>query len=105
MKSHPRIIKRKSNRQGYRRTEIGVIPTDWQVWPIGRMGEVLTGKALAVNGPGRQRPYLRTKNVFDGHIDIEDVLTMPMTDVQFEHFRLRSGDVLLTHPAIELRIT
>lgn len=80
---------------GYTRTEAGIIPIDWKLWPVHHMGEVLTGKALAVNGPGKQRPYLRTRNVFDGHIDIEDVLTMPMTDAQFEHFKLRSGDVLL----------
>jgi type I restriction enzyme S subunit len=42
-----------------------------------------------------QRPYLRTKNVFDGRIDIDDVLTMPMTDEQFAKFRIRNGDVLL----------
>jgi type I restriction enzyme S subunit len=59
------------------------------------MGEVLTGKALAVNAPGQQRPYLRTKNVFDGRIDIDDVLTMPMTEAQFEVFRIEPGDVLL----------
>lgn len=59
------------------------------------MGEVVTGKALAVNGPGRQRPYLRTKNVFDGEIVVDDVLTMPMTDMQFGQFEIRKGDVLL----------
>jgi type I restriction enzyme S subunit len=59
------------------------------------MGEVLIGKALAVNAPGQQRSYLRTKNVFDGRIDVEDVLTMPMTDAQFQQFRIIPGDVLL----------
>jgi type I restriction enzyme S subunit len=59
------------------------------------MGEVITGKALAVHGAGRQRPYLRTKNVFDGRINLEDVLTMPMTDAQFDQFMLKPGDVLL----------
>jgi type I restriction enzyme S subunit len=80
---------------GYKQTEVGVIPEDWQVFPVGRMGEVLTGKALAVNAPGTQRPYLRTKNVFDGRIDIDDVLTMPMTDAQFEQFKVLPGDALL----------
>ncbi len=80
---------------GYKQTEVGVIPEDWEVCPVGQKGEVVTGKALAVNGPGKQRPYLRTKNVFDGRIDINDVLTMPMTDEQFAHFKLRRGDVLL----------
>jgi type I restriction enzyme S subunit len=80
---------------GYKRTEVGVIPKEWEVCPVRQKGEVLTGKALAVNAPGAQRPYLRTKNVFDGRIDIGDVLTMPMTDEQFAQFRIRNGDVLL----------
>ena len=82
-------------RPGYARTEVGVIPKDWAPHPVGRMGGVVTGKALAVKAPGQQRPYLRTKNVFDGRIDIDDVLTMPMTDAQFEQFKLQPGDVLL----------
>lgn len=81
--------------RGYKRTEVGIIPETWQQSRVGRMGDVLTGKALAVNAHGKQRPYLRTKNVFDGRIDIDDVLTMPMTDAQFEHFRIHRDDVLL----------
>ena len=80
---------------GYKQTEVGVIPNEWEVCPVRQKGEVITGKALAVNAPGPQRPYLRTKNVFDGRIDIDDVLTMPMTDEQFAQFRIRNGDVLL----------
>ena len=82
-------------RPGYKQTEVGVIPEEWEVCPVRQKGEVVTGKALAVNAPGPQRPYLRTKNVFDGRIDIDDVLTMPMTDEQFAQFRVRNGDVLL----------
>lgn len=81
--------------QEHKQTEIGIIPDDWKYARVDGMGEVLTGKALAAKAPGQERPYLRTKNVFDGHIDIGDVLTMPMTDVQFEHFSVQSGDVLL----------
>ena len=88
---------------GYKQTEVGVIPDEWEVSPVRQKGEVLTGKALAVNALGRQRPYLRTKNVFDGRIDIDDVLTMPMTDEQFAQFRIRNGDVLLNEgQSIEL---
>jgi type I restriction enzyme S subunit len=72
-----------------------VSPDDWQLRAVGQMGEVVTGKALAVNAPGELRPYLRTKNVFDGRIDIDDVLTMPMTDGEFRQFVLKDGDVLL----------
>ena len=80
---------------GYKNTDIGIIPTDWIPLPVVRMGEVLTGKALAASAPGKQRPYLRTKNVFDGRIDIDDVLTMPMTEAEFNRFGIRCGDVLL----------
>ena len=82
-------------RAGYKLTEVGVIPEDWEACQVRQKGEVVTGKALAFSAPGRRRPYLRTKNVFDGRIDIDDVLMMPMTDEQFAQFRIRSGDVLL----------
>lgn len=82
-------------RAGYKQTECGVLPSDWEICQVREKGEVITGKALAATAPGAHRPYLRTKNVFDGRIDIEDVLTMPMTDAQFEQFRIRCGDVLL----------
>ncbi|MFO1001390.1 MAG: hypothetical protein U0936_13680 [Planctomycetaceae bacterium] len=35
------------------------------------------------------------ENVFDSRIEVDDVLTMPMTDAQFEQFRVQRGDVLL----------
>jgi type I restriction enzyme, S subunit len=82
-------------RPGYKQTEVGVIPEDWEVSPVGAKGEVRAGKALAVRGAGPQRPYLRTKNVFDGRIDLNDVLRMPMTDADFARYCLEHGDVLL----------
>lgn len=88
---------------GYQQTEVGVIPEDWEVCPVDSMGDVRAGKALAARGPGQHRPYLRTKNVFDGRIEIEDVLEMPMTDSEFSQYQLRYGDVLLNEgQSIEL---
>ncbi len=80
---------------GYKQTDLGVIPQDWKVSSVGAMGDVRAGKALAARGMGQQRPYLRTKNVFDGLIDLADVLRMPMTKAEFSRYRLRHGDVLL----------
>jgi len=68
---------------------------EWEVKRVDEQGAVLAGKALAVNAPGPQRPYLRTKNVLDGAIDLSDVLTMPMTDAEFTRFEILDGDVLL----------
>lgn len=68
---------------------------EWEVKRVDEQGSVLAGKALAVDAPGPQRPYLRTKNVLDGAIDLSDVLTMPMTDAEFTRFEILDGDVLL----------
>lgn len=68
---------------------------EWETKRVDEQGSVLAGKALAVDAPGLQRPYLRTKNVLDGAIDLSDVLTMPMTDAEFTRFEILDGDVLL----------
>jgi type I restriction enzyme S subunit len=68
---------------------------EWEVKRVDERGNVLAGKALAVNAPGPQRPYLRTKNVLDGAIDLSDVLTMPMSDAEFSRFEVLDGDILL----------
>ena len=68
---------------------------EWAVKRVDEQGSVLAGKALAVDAPGPQRPYLRTKNVLDGAIEISDVLTMPMSDAEFTRFEILDGDVLL----------
>ncbi|MFN9934194.1 MAG: restriction endonuclease subunit S [Cyanobacteriota bacterium] len=68
---------------------------EWEVKRVDEYGTVLAGKALAVNAPGPLRPYLRTKNVLDGLIDLSDVLKMPMTDAEFSRFEILDGDVLL----------
>ncbi len=79
------------------------IPSVWVQRSVGAMGNVVTGKALAATAPGRLRPYLRTRNVFDGRIDLADVLEMPMTDEEFERFQVLPGDALLNEgQSIEL---
>lgn len=75
----------------------------WETRRVAEMGDVLAGKALNVHGIGALRPYLRTKNVLDGQIDLEDVLQMPMTNAEFNRFRIERGDVLLNEgQSIEL---
>jgi len=68
---------------------------EWEKKRVDELGDVLAGKALAVNAPSPLRPYLRTKNVSDGAIDLSDVLTMPMTDAEFSRFEILYGDILL----------
>jgi type I restriction enzyme S subunit len=67
----------------------------WEARRVDAWGDVQAGKALAADAPGELRPYLRTKNVLDGAIDLADVLAMPMTDDEFSRFEILDGDVLL----------
>jgi type I restriction enzyme S subunit len=71
------------------------LPSGWVRKRCSEMGDIIAGKALNSKGAGTLRPYLRTINVLDGAIDLEDVLQMPFTDSEFEKYRLRYGDVLL----------
>jgi type I restriction enzyme S subunit len=41
------------------------------------------------------RPYLRVANVFEDRIDDSDVMSMDITDDEWERYRLGDGDVLL----------
>jgi hypothetical protein len=50
----------------YHETELGILPTNWQLHPLGHLYDVQSGKALAQRyrqGP-EQYPFLRTSNVY-----------------------------------------
>jgi type I restriction enzyme S subunit len=71
-------------------------PADWARSPISELGEVQAGRQRSPHlKSGKPRPYLRVANVFDGHIDTQDLLSMRFTDQEFSRYRLRAGDILL----------
>jgi type I restriction enzyme S subunit len=80
---------------GYKQTEVGVIPEDWDVVSIGEAGQVLGGRQRSPHNVGEPCKYLRVANVFDGFLETEDVLKMPFTAAEKERFLLRPGDILL----------
>ena len=64
---------------------------------VAQAGDVLMGRQRAPQYDQgiSPRPYLRVANVFDGYIDTSDVKQMDFSEVEFEHFKLHPGDVLL----------
>lgn len=80
-----------------RHTLIGMIPEDWRILRIGDAGSVTLGRQRAPQYHSGEfmRPYLRVANVFDGYLDLSDVLEMDFTPDEFETYVLRDGDVLL----------
>lgn len=72
-------------------------PSHWCVVTVadaGRVGLGLQRSPKRHTGPN-MRPYLRVANVFEDRIDDSDVMSMDMTDDEWERYRLRDGDVLL----------
>jgi len=83
-------------RPGYKQTEIGVIPEDWDVSKVGDEFFVQLGKMLdAERNTGVPKPYLGNKAVQWGSIDSSDLPTVPMSRSDLERFRLEAGDLLV----------
>ncbi len=83
-------------RPGYRRTEVGVIPDEWEVSTVGQEFSVQLGKMLdAENNVGVSKPYLGNKAVQWGQIDVSDLRTVPMSRSDLDKFRLKKGDLLV----------
>ncbi len=81
---------------GYKRTEVGVIPEDWEVSSVGREFTIQLGKMLdAAKNTGALKPYIGNRAVQWGHINLEGLFTVPMTAVDLNRFRLQRGDLLV----------
>jgi type I restriction enzyme S subunit len=81
---------------GYKQTEVGVIPEEWEVSSVGREFEIKLGKMLdAEKNVGTPKPYLGNRAVQWDQIDISNLPTVPMTRADIERFRLRKGDLLV----------
>jgi len=83
-------------RNGYKPTEIGVIPEDWDLSTVGREFDIKLGKMLnAGTNVGAPKLYLGNKAVQWDRIDISNLATVPMTRADLDAYRLRNGDLLV----------
>ncbi len=79
---------------GYKQTEVGVIPEDWEVKRLGDIGESLIGltyKPIDVKSDGIL--VLRSSNVKDGALRFQDNVFVD-TDVP-ERIMVKQGDILI----------
>ena len=72
-------------------------PDHWQVLTVADAGTVGLGlqRSPKRHNGANLRPYLRVANVFEDRIDGSDVMSMDITDAEWERYRLHPGDVLL----------
>jgi type I restriction enzyme, S subunit len=84
--------------EGYKQTEVGVIPEDWNVKPLYDLSEkIMVGIASAATHAYRDRGIvlLRNQNIKPGYLDDLDILHItPEYESRFKNKRLKSGDLL-----------
>ena len=80
-------------RPGYKATEVGVIPEDWQVALLGRLVRSVEYGSSAKSEAKGTVPVLRMGNLQGGKIDWNDLV---FTDdaAEIAKYKLRTGDVL-----------
>ena len=82
-------------RPGYKRTEVGIIPEDWDVSTVGQQFSVQLGKMLdAKRNVGVAKPYLGNRAVQWNRIDIAGLPSVPLSPADLLRFRLEKGDLL-----------
>jgi type I restriction enzyme S subunit len=83
-------------KRGFKQTDIGVLPDDWDVSTVGAEFSVKLGKMLdAANNFGVAKPYVGNKAVQWDRIDVTDLPTVPMSPSDLRRFRLEKGDLLV----------
>ena len=83
---------------GYKRTEVGVIPQEWQVKSLASLAErIMVGIASAATHAYRAKgvPMFRNQNIKSGYLDDGDLLYVdPEYETTFRKKRLQGGDLL-----------
>lgn len=82
---------------GFKETDIGLIPQDWAVDTLGRIFNIQQGKSLSPKS--RQgvcpRPFLRTANVLWGRIDLSELDQMDFNELEITKLALEKNDLLV----------
>lgn len=84
---------------GYKQTEMGVIPEEWGVEPLGELSDFVTsgsrGWAQFYSESGAL--FIRSQNVRDGRLSFEDVqYVSPPTGAEGNRTKVKPNDLLIT---------
>lgn len=83
---------------GYKQTEVGVIPEDWDVVSLYQYAQVRSGIAknanVKISDPIRVH-YLRVANVQDGFLDLSEMSEIEIERGDLRRFSVVVGDVLM----------
>src|SRR5690554_3297065 len=83
---------------GYKQTEVGVIPEDWEVKRLRDVAQIRSGIAKNA-GASIADPisvhYLRVANVQDGYLDLSEMSQITISRSDLSRFAVVPGDVLM----------
>lgn len=83
---------------GYKKTEVGVIPEDWEVRRLHDVAQIRSGIAKNA-GASVADPisvyYLRVANVQDGYLDLSEMSRITISRSDLSRFSVVPGDVLM----------
>jgi type I restriction enzyme S subunit len=85
-------------REGYKQTDVGVIPQEWAVRPLLESATIRSGIAknsnVVVSDPITVH-YLRVANVQDGFLDLSEMSQIQVSRADLKRFAVLPGDVLM----------
>ncbi len=84
--------------EGYKRTEVGVIPEDWEILPLNCLAKIRSGFAKNTNKVIRDPVvvhYLRVANVQDGYLDLSEMSMIKVSKEAVTQYAVLSSDVLM----------
>ena len=81
----------------YKETDIGLMPADWNITPIGSEFDVQQGKQVSARTRAgeNQKPFLRTANLFWNRIDLSVLDKMNFTAAEELRMKINVNDVFV----------
>lgn len=86
-------------REGFRMTELGPLPEEWEVVRLGDCLDLLrNGITKKQNKSSRGLPVSRIETISTGKVNVQRVgYILGLSDDEIERYKLQEGDILFSH--------
>lgn len=95
------MVGKKSIPEGYKETEVGVIPEDWEVKRLGEVAEIKGGKRMpkgrSLTTEETSYPYIKVSDMYYGGVSLEEIEYVPV-DVfpSIKNYRIFKEDIFIS---------
>jgi type I restriction enzyme, S subunit len=88
---------------GYKQTEVGVVPEDWESYPLGEIGKFKNGINKGIEAFGHGSPFVNLLDVFgvNSIASTENLGLVASTKFELNTYDLRKGDVLFIRSSVK----